>query len=134
MEKLKRNFDLLLTALMLFAGWGGWFLMKNVFPEMYFDLYPAIPSLFFIIGLLFIRVLYNADKENPRKLVNLYMLVRFAKVGVCLLVIGVYYFFVKEYMREFSLVFMIFYLLYLGFETLYYSQIERIIKKNNSHE
>ena len=134
MEKLKRNFDLLLTLIMLVAGWGGWLLMNKVFPDNYFELYPVIPSLFYLFGLIFIRVLYKADKTNPRKLVNLYMLIRFAKVGICLLVVGVYYVVNKEYIREFSLVFMVFYIIYLVFETLYYSQLERIIKKNTEHE
>lgn len=134
MDKLKRNFDMILTATLLVTGWGGWFLLTKYFPDNYFVLYPTIPLVFYLIGLVFIRVLHKAEKNNPARLLNLYMLIRFAKVGVLLLIVGLYYIFVKDNMRTFSLVFMMYYLLYLVFETLYYSQIERIIKKKKENE
>lgn len=134
MKKLKRNLVILHTAAMLLSGWGGWWLMQTAFPIYYFAWYPYIPALFFAIGIVFISILDNTHKLNPRKSVNLYMLLRFSKVMVSLIFAGIYFFAVRVQLREFGMVFISFYLLYLGLETYYFYLTENEIKKNKVNE
>jgi hypothetical protein len=134
MKKLKRKLVILHTSVMFLCGWGGWWLMQAVFPIYYFAWYPYIPTFFFAIGLIFIAVLDQPNKESPRKTVNRYMLLRFSKVFVSLIFAGIYLLAVKVQLREFGVVFISFYLLYLGLETYYFYLTEKEIKKNNVNE
>jgi hypothetical protein len=134
MKKLKQHLIIFHTAALLLSGWGGWWLIQAVFPVYYFAWYPYIPAFFFVIGIAFISLLDNVKKMNPRKSVNLYMLLRFSKVFVSLIFAGIYFFAVKVQLREFGVVFISFYLLYLALETYYFYLTENEIKKNKVNE
>ena len=129
MKELKRKLVILHTAILFLSGWGGWWLMQAVLPTYYFTGYPFIPTFFFIIGIIFISVLARANKENPRKLANLYLLLRVSKILACLLFAGIYLLAVRVQLKEFGLVYILFYLLYLGLETYYFYLTENEIKK-----
>jgi len=129
MQKLKKHLVIILTTVMLVCGWGVWLLFKNVLPASYFWAYPAIPSFFYIMGLVLINVITRDRKESQLKLVNLYMLIRLTKVGASILFGGSYLLFVKEQLRDFSIVFIGYYLMYLGLETYFFYRVEEIIKK-----
>ena len=64
-------------------------------------------------------------KLEQRKLVNLYMLVRVAKIILSLAFIGIYALIVKTDIKNFAMVFLLFYLLSIGFETWYFISKER---------
>lgn len=130
MQKLKRNLVLLYTSIMLITGWGVGVLLFTLLPSNYFPWYPVIPSFFYLIGLIFINILIGSKKDNPRKLTNLYMLLKYSKIALALVFGGSYLLFVKEHARDFSVVFSGFYLLYLGLETYIFYCTEKEIKKN----
>lgn len=134
MEKLRRNLILLHTAIMLLTGWGVWWLLISVLPANYFVWYPVIPSSFYLMGIVLILVLTRDKKESQLKLVNLYMILKFSKVAACLLLVGWYLIFVKEQLRDFCIVFIGFYLLYLGIETYFFYKSEEVLKKNKVNE
>lgn len=134
MKKLKQHLIILHMTALLLSGWGGWWLMQAVFPVYYFAWYPYIPAFFLVIGIIFISVLDNVRRMNPRKSVNLYMLLRFSKVLASLIFAGIYFFVVKVQLREFGIVFISFYLLYLTLETYYFYLTENEIKKNKVNE
>ena len=119
---------------MLIGGVGVWWLLKLVMPESYFDWYPVIPGFFYIIGLVFVIIVTRDYKENQRKLVNLYMIIKLCKVAASILLGGIYLIFVKVQLRDFSIVFIGFYLLYLGIETYFFYLVEEKIKKNKVNE
>jgi len=73
-------------------------------------------------------------KGDQRKRVNLYMIIRTVKIFASLLFFGVYYLFGKVQMRDFSLVFIGFYLLYLGIETYFFYLTEDYIKNKLTNE
>jgi UDP-N-acetylmuramyl pentapeptide phosphotransferase/UDP-N-acetylglucosamine-1-phosphate transferase len=129
MKNLKRHLIIVHTVVLLLSGWGGWLLMQTAFPVYYFTWYPYIPAFFLTIGIVFISILDNVKKMNPRKSVNLYMLLRFSKVLASLIFAGIYFFAVKVQLREFGVVFISFYLLYLALETYYFYLTENEIKK-----
>jgi len=134
MKNLKRKLILIHTAVMLLCGWGALLLIKAVLPAYYFAWYPYIPTFFFVIGIIFISILDRVNSENPRKTVNLYMLLRLSKVFLSLVFGSIYFFAVKVQLKEFGLVFISFYLLYLGLETYYFYLTEKEIKKIKGNE
>ena len=119
---------------MLGTGWGVWWLLNAMLPESYFSWYPIIPSFFYGMGMVLIFVLTRDKKESQRKLTNLYMLIKLCKVTASILIGGFYVIFVKEQLRDFSIVFIGFYLLYLGIETYFFYRTEEILKKNKVNE
>jgi len=119
---------------MLLSGLGVWGLILTVQPKYYFAWYPYIPTFFFAIGIAFIAILDKTLALSPRKTVNLYMLLRFSKVMVSLIFAAIYFFAVRIQLKEFGLVFISFYLLYLGLETYYFYLTEKEIKKNKVNE
>jgi glucan phosphoethanolaminetransferase (alkaline phosphatase superfamily) len=132
MQELKRLFYLLFSAFILITGWGGWWLLQHIFTGSYFTWYPFIPSFFYLYGMIFINVLINSKKDNPRKLTNLYMILKLCKILASLLIAGIYLIAVKVQLREFSMVFITYYLLYMGLETYFFYRVEQVIKKNNT--
>lgn len=134
MEILKRKLIVILTIVMLVSGWGIWWLLESVLPNSYFDWYPAVPCFFYIIGLVFISIITRDYTENQRKLVNLYMIIKLCKVAASLLVGSLYLIFEKVQIRDFSIVFIGFYLLYLGIETYFFYLTEEKIKKSKVNE
>ena len=134
MEQLKRRLNIILTIVMLVSGCGIWWLLKTVLPTSYFNWYPVIPGFFYIMGLVFITVITHDYKENQRKLVNLYMIIKLCKVAASLVLGSIYLIFVKVQIRDFSIVFIGFYLLYLGIETYFFYLTEEKIKKHKVNE
>jgi len=134
MNQLKKRLNIILTIIMLVSGCGIWWLLKNVLPTSYFDLYPVIPGFFYIMGLVFITYITRDYKENQRKLVNLYMIIKLCKVAASLVLGSIYLIFVKVQIRDFSIIFIGFYLLYLGIETYFFYLTEEKIKKNKVNE
>lgn len=129
MKKLKSKLVIIHTAVLLLSGWGVWWLILTALPKFYFTWYPFIPTFFFAIGIAFIAILDKTQILSPRKTVNLYMLLRFSKVMLSLIFAAIYFFAVRVQLKEFGLVFISFYLLYLGLETYYFYLTEKEIKK-----
>jgi hypothetical protein len=134
MKKLKQHLEILLTTVMLISGWGVWLLLKLVLPGSYFVLYPAIPFFFYVIGLVLINVITRDRRESQLKLVNLYMIIKLCKVAACILFGGICLLFEKEQLRDFSIVFVGYYLMYLGLETYFFYKVEEMIKSKKVDE
>ena len=134
MEKLKIKLNTILTIVMLAGGCGVWWLLKAGLPTHYFGWYPVIPGFFYIMGLVFVTVITHDYKENQRKLVNLYMIIKLCKVTASLLFVGTYYLAERVQMRDFIVVFMGFYLTYLGVETYFFYLTEENIKNKRTNE
>jgi len=134
MKSLKKRLVIILTAVMLVAGWGVWGLLVSILPESYFPLYPIIPSFYYVMGLVLIQVITRDKKESELKLVNLYIIIKLTKVAACVLIGGIYLFVITLQRRDFIVVFVGFYLLYLGLETYFFYLTEEIIKKKKVDE
>jgi hypothetical protein len=134
MEKLKRKLNTILTTVILISGCGIWWLLKSVLPQHYFTWYPVIPGFFYIMGLVFVTVITRDYKENQRKMVNLYMIIKLCKVTASILLVGIYFLVERIQMRDFIVVFMGFYLLYLGIETYFFYLTEENIKNRHVNE
>jgi len=119
---------------MLLTGWGIWWLLTAALSANYFVWYPIIPAFFYLMGIVLVLVLTRDKKESQLKLVNLYMILKFSKVAACLILVGSYLIFEKEHLRDFCIVFIGFYLLYLGIETYFFYKSEEVLKKNKVNE
>ena len=98
--------------------------------------YILILLFFLIVEIAIIYAINTGRKKlDQRKLINLYMATRVVKIILSFVVIGIYALVVKTGIRSFALVFMLFYLLSIGFETWYFVRIERRLKaENKKHE
>jgi hypothetical protein len=129
MQKLTKQLMSLFTLTILLFGWGGWVILKNIFPNEQFSWYLYIPIMFFLMGNLLIIILAKNYKLEAKKLVNLYMVIKLVKLVTAMIYILAFYFIVKDDLRAFGLVFAAFYAIYIACEFYIFYSIEKQIKK-----
>ena len=129
MQKLTKQLMSLFTLTILLFGWGGWVILKNIFPNEQFSWYLYIPIMFFLMGNLLIIILAKNYKLEAKKLVNLYMVIKLVKLVTAMIYILAFYFVVKDDLRAFGLVFAAFYAIYIACEFYIFYSIEKQIKK-----
>ena len=129
MQKLAKQLMSLFTLTILLFGWGGWVILKNIFPNEQFSWYLYIPIMFFLMGNLLIIILAKNYKLEAKKLVNLYMIIKLVKLVIAMIYILAFYFVVKDDLRAFGLVFAAFYAIYIACEFYIFYSIEKQIKK-----
>lgn len=121
--------------MLLLAGFGIWFILKEFFPEILIDSYFVIPVFFYLLGLIFIYVFNHTSLENPQKVVNVYMLLRMIKIFISAAIIFIYWIVDKEGIRSFAIVFVVFYVINMIWETYIYMRMEMYFKyKGDQHK
>jgi len=121
--------------MLLIAGFGIWFILKEFFPEILTDSYFVIPVFFYLLGLIFIYVFNHTSLENPQKVVNVYMLLRMIKIFISAAIIFIYWIVDKEGIRSFAIVFVVFYVINMIWETYIYMRMEMYFKyKGDQHK
>lgn len=121
--------------MLLLAGFGIWFILKEFFPEILIDSYFVIPVFFYLLGLIFIYVFNHTSLENPQKVVNVYMLLRMIKIFISAVIIFIYWIVDKEGIRSFAIVFVVFYVINMIWETYIYMRMEMYFKyKGDQHK
>ncbi|MBK5721791.1 hypothetical protein JGH11_13000 [Dysgonomonas sp. Marseille-P4677] len=105
-------------------------LLNYQFPQFYPNWYEGI-LLFFLLSESFILLYVESAsrKVTQRQMLNTYMLTKVIKVFAALIFVGVYKIVVDENIKSFVLIFMIFYLLFLAFESYLFLKIEKRLKK-----
>lgn len=118
----------LIISLLLFypvVGFAVGIVLYEYFPMHYFSLYPVIPSYFSILGTILFCALLYYRKNNPEKIVNVYMIMRGVKflltIGTILLFVTIY----EDFEYEFSITATGFYFFYIIIETYLFTQFER---------
>jgi len=129
MQKLSNQLMSLFALSMLIVGWGGWGILKNLYPTETFTWYPYIPGVFFLMGISLIIILARNYKKEAKKLVNLYMILKLVKLVIAMAYILGFYFIVRDNLRVFGLVFAVYYIIYIGCEFYIFYSIEKQIKK-----
>lgn len=129
MQKLSGQLFSLVLLTELVLGWGGWAVLRKIFPDQIFTWYPYIPSVFLILGCVVTYVLTKNYKLEGKKLVNLYMILKLIKMFVVMIYVLGFYFIVKNDLRVFGSVFAVFYAVYIGLETYIFYSVEKQIKK-----
>ena len=134
MKKLTIYFLILHTVMLLIAGFGLWFLLHELYPEMMIDYYFVIPLFFYLMGVIFISRFRHTPINEPKKMVNLYMLMRMIKVFFSFVILLIYWFFDKQHIRNFAIIFIVFYLINLIWETYIYLRMELYFKYKNKQQ
>lgn len=109
-------------------------LLYYVFPQFYPDWYFGIVFFFLIMEVVIMNfVISKSAKVDSKKMVNVYMLTKVVKILVSLVFIAIYALTVKENIKNFVIVFIAFYVLYLFLETALFSKIEKHLKEKKSN-
>ena len=130
MEKTRSKFILILTAVILITGFGLKYLITEALPQYSFSAFTSIPVFFFLLGLGLIYMLTAINNTDGKKLVNKYMLMRVIKVLSSLAFLLIYWLINKREIKNFAVAFIVFYMIFLIFETWVYLQVEKNMKKN----
>ena len=130
MEKTRSKFILILTAVILITGFGLKYLITEALPQYSFSAFTSIPVFFFLLGLGLIYTLTGINNTDGKKLVNKYMLMRVIKVLSSLAFLLVYWLINKREIKNLAMAFIVFYMIFLIFETWVYLQVEKKMKKN----
>ena len=130
MEKTRSKFILILTAVILITGFGLKYLITEALPQYSFSAFTSIPVFFFLLGLGLIYMLTAINNTDGKKLVNKYMLMRVIKVLSSLAFLLIYWLINKREIKNFAVAFIVFYMIFLIFETWVYLQEEKNMKKN----
>ena len=130
MEKTRSKFILILTAVILITGFGLKYLITEALPQYSFSAFTSIPVFFFLLGLGLIYMLTAINNTDGKKLVNKYMLMRVIKVLSSLAFLLVYWLINKREIKNLAVAFIVFYMIFLIFETWVYLQVEKKMKKD----
>ena len=129
MKELRTKIVVLFTFLMLLAAWGFWWLQTVLMQAGAIGAYPFIPVVLYFSGIVLVETLYRLDKTNPRKLVNVYMLLKLLKMVIAAIMALIYLLVLHAPLKPFIIVFAAFYMLYILFETYVFYSFEKQIKK-----
>lgn len=136
MNVFKTNLIIYVIAFGLIISGGIGIAISHFLPTFNLNWFVGLAVFYLIIESLVVSLVEKCSRKKDKKqLVNMYMLTKVIKVISSLILITVYALTVKENVKVFVAVFILFYLLYLIAETFIFMKIERRIKeKNNSNE
>lgn len=102
-------------------------------PTFDWNWFVGLAMFYLIIESLVVSLVEKcSQKKDKKQLVNMYMLTKVIKVITSLIFVTVYVLTVKENIKAFVAVFILFYLLYLIAETFIFMKVEKRIKEKNS--
>ena len=99
------------------------------FPERYFVCYPFIPLYFYLSGIIYINVSLFVYRHDDNKLLSVTLICRGVKFFLSLIAIAICGVLAREQVMAFGLTFIIYYLVFLVFETCFFFHME--MKLNN---
>jgi glucan phosphoethanolaminetransferase (alkaline phosphatase superfamily) len=134
MVQLNKKLIILFTAIILIAGWSGWWLLHDVMLLTNIGLYPAIPAFFFVLGISTITILTHINRNNGRKVVNVYMILKLIKFILAAIAVLVLFLVVGENKKTLLLTFAAYYFIYIICEVYIYSQVEKTDKALRKNE
>ncbi|MDR0294635.1 MAG: hypothetical protein LBH91_00345 [Prevotellaceae bacterium] len=129
-KKLKRRLIVSLLTSIVIAGIVTGLALYYIFPASWFQWYPLIPAYFVLLGLITSIVTNYYRKEEPRKAINSFMMMKGLKIMLTIVGILLYYWLVNENMTEALLLAFGFYMLHLFVETLLLYRFEKASKQN----
>ncbi len=118
--KTMRSYLLQTFALtILVGGVLGW-IYFSVFPEHYFQGYPALPVFFFLLGAGTVGLMEKWGMTMPQKITLMYLLARMGRTILSLVFLLVCCITAHEEAFRFSLAFAVFYVIYLIYDTWFF--------------
>lgn len=123
--RIFRSIFMLFAAVGTIYGLGLYYLM----PDHYFPLYPVIPATYFVMALCLFSALHRYRATSSLKIIALYMVLRGVKVLVTFLLGLLYTIFVNQQERTFLLSLVIFFFIYLIYETRLFYRYEKLHRR-----
>lgn len=112
-------------------GLGFYYLLPQYYPTWY----PQMLVFFLASETLIVNYVVSAsNKATDRQLLNTYMLTKVVKIFLALFFVGIYAFTVKVEIKNFVLVFMLLYILFLVIESYLFTKIEKRLKQKKQQE
>lgn len=130
MKNLIRYSIIFHTILFIIAGVGVWLILKYFFPELLVCGYSIVPTFFYVFGLILICCFRKTSPEKGQKLVNVFMILRIIKILLAFTMLVIYSLLCKLDIKSFAIIFLIFYLLSLIWETYLFTKMENQMKLN----
>lgn len=101
-------------------------------PDMYFHWFPAMPLFFYLFGLFYINMFSLSFRLGEDKMIPLFLISKGTKFFVSVLIVAVYCFATRHEVVPFIATFLVFYISFLIFETVYFINIELRLKKRKN--
>lgn len=136
MSKTKKKFILWLTIIMIAFGTLTYGVIQNYFPEHYFAWYPAIPLFFYLFGWYYIFTFDKCRRQKRDKILTLYLGMKVVKMLLAVVIIFFYMVFVSIHKSDFIIIFFLFYLFSLIYETYFFYHFEynKNVKQKKTNE
>lgn len=96
--------------------------LRWIFPSFYFNVFPLVPVYFLLLGISQIAMFQVWRNASGKQFFSVYMITRFLKILLSVMVAFLGYYFLKHNKEAFLAVFVLFYFVYLAFETWVFSQ------------
>lgn len=125
----KKRFLFWKAFVCLICGIVGWVILKILYPEHYFSLYPCIPVFFFLFGVYYITTFDQFRQYAPKKLLSVYLGMKFVKMVISMMLLFIYILVIKVHKSDFVITFFLFYLMTILFETIFFCLYEQNLKK-----
>jgi len=111
-----RRYIFQLTFLSIACLITGYVVLRAVFPEYYFPLYPYMVVFFFLLGSITIFSIQNVTKKENSRYFNVFMIIKMIKLLSIVTIAGAYALFVRENTISFLFTFFAYYLIYSIYE------------------
>lgn len=118
------------SAMTILIGLGMWLVLKFFLSKMLVNGFFIIPLYFYLEGLIFIWCFNHTPNVSSEYVVNLYLFMRIIKLFTSTVIMVVYWFIHSQSIKSFALIFIIYYLFNLMWETHIYFKMEKFIKYN----
>jgi small-conductance mechanosensitive channel len=133
-SKTKLNYLSALASVTCITAALGALVFYFLLPEHYFNWYPFIPIYFFVLGVFSIYMFDACRKHMPKKLVLFHLALKIIRMIFSVFILVLYCLAVKDYIREFMVTFIIFYLVNLVFESWFFLAFECNRKRKKENE
>ena len=120
--------DIIITTLFSFCcGLLGFWVLTNLIASGYFSSYPFIPLFFYIYALIASTIITNKRKKESelKKLFYAFITLKVIKIVLSLAIVIVYVVAFQNTAKQFSLTFITFYLLFLVYDTWFFSKTQK---------
>ena len=116
-----KEYSVLLIVLAI-ATFVTYVFLKWLFPSFYFKLYPLVPVYFLAMGVSQIAMFHIWKNVSNKQFFTVYMITRFLKILISVVVAFLGFYFMNQNKEVFLAIFVLFYFVYLGFETWLFSK------------
>ncbi len=130
MKSPTKYFLIFHTVMTILIGVGMWLVLKFFISELLVNGYLIIPLYFYLEGLIYIWCFNHSPILSADYVVNLYLFMRIIKLFTSTVIMVVYWFIHSQSIKSFALIFIIYYLFNLMWETHIYFKMEKYIKYN----